>query len=200
VTDGPPSRDQTDVPLPVEKGQVGGPVWPLAKGGWSKVYDSYAGFVWRSLRRLGVDPASLDDLTQEVFLVAFENESGFEGRSSLKTWLYGIAFNLARRRNVARQRAPLPLPESLADEERPSQEESLSQKRAVEDLYALLDQLPDERRAVFVMAELEQFSASEIAEITGTPLNTVYSRLRLSRQDFEAAVRRLRARRAWRQP
>ena len=58
-------------------------------------------------------------------------------------------------------------------------------------VQAALDQLPMEQRAVFVLHELDEQSAPEVAEALGTPLNTVYSRLRLARERFRAAVEAL---------
>jgi RNA polymerase sigma-70 factor (ECF subfamily) len=148
-----------------------------------------------------VSPAILEDATQEVFLIAFERAEVFERRSSVRTWLHGIAFNVARRHFYATSRAPGErVSEVLVDDRNPNQEEVLVRKRAVEEIYALLDCLSPDQRAVFVLTELEQLSAPEIAEITGAPLNTVYSRLRLGRREFEAALRRKRARDDWREP
>ncbi|AKU96087.1 RNA polymerase sigma factor RpoE [Labilithrix luteola] len=61
-------------------------------------------------------------------------------------------------------------------------------------LHALLDELDDEKRAVFVLAELEEKSVPEISEALGVNVNTVYSRLRAARQELERAVQRLNAR------
>jgi RNA polymerase sigma-70 factor, ECF subfamily len=167
---------------------------------WSEFYDAHAGFVFRSLRRLGVSPGGLEDATQEVFLVAFERADVFEQRSSVRTWLHGIAFNVARRHLYAKGRTQAEsLSEVMADDRQPNQEDALVQKRAVEEVYALLDALTPDQRAVFVLTELEQLSAPEIAEITGAPLNTVYSRLRIGRREFDAALRRKRARDDWRE-
>jgi RNA polymerase sigma-70 factor, ECF subfamily len=163
------------------------------------LYHAHAAFVWRSLRRLGVPLDSIDDLTQEVFLIAFERLAHFERRSSLQTWLYGIAFNLSRKHQRKSARfSGEPVPENLAAGSTPQDE--LVRSEAVRILYAALDQLESERRAVFVMTELEQLSGPQIAEIAGTPLNTVYSRLRLARRDFEAALARLSLEKAWKQP
>ena len=59
------------------------------------VYDEHASFVWRTLRLLGVPPAGLEDAVQEVFLVVHRRLAGFEGRSSIRTWLYAIARRVA---------------------------------------------------------------------------------------------------------
>ena len=176
----------------------------LATGGnfettWEAFYEGHFDFVWRSLRRLGVPASGLDDAAQEVFLVAFRRAADFEGRSTLKTWLFGIALNVARRaaRGAARRE------ESLSDADPPAssnQEESASRAEAVRMLYAILDGLEPEKRAVFVLSELEEMTAPEIAEIADVPLNTVYSRLRAARADFDAALRRRLARDEWRRP
>ena len=165
---------------------------------FSTLYDEHFDFVWRSLRRLGVPAPVLDDAAQEVFLVVHRRLSEFEGRSSLKTWLFGIAFNVAQHfiRTHARRgldRAPeIPVPDVATPQE------ELMQAEAVRLLYRVLDELHPDKRSVFVMAELEHMTAPEIVEATGLPLNTVYSRLRLARRDFEAALKRHRARDDWR--
>lgn len=159
------------------------------------VYEAHFDFVWRSLRRLGVREAALDDAAQDVFVVVHRRLREFAGRSSLKTWLFGIALRVARhhRRTAARRDADA-LPDSVADLHSPTPHECAAQAEAVRVLHALLDQLDDDRRAVFVMMELEQMSAPEVTEALGIPLNTVYSRLRLARRDFEAALARHHAR------
>lgn len=188
----PALAESPPAPSPLEAG---------AAGPWPAVYAEHAGFVWRSLRRLGVDAASVDDATQEVFLIAFQRHAEFEGRSSYRTWLYGIAFHVAKRVARAQARsATEPFDESLVDTTGLSPQEALARTEAVRRLYAVLEQLDQDRRAVFVMTELEQMSAPEIAELTQAPLNTVYSRLRAARKDFEAALKRLQAKDDWRKP
>jgi RNA polymerase sigma-70 factor (ECF subfamily) len=163
------------------------------RASFSQVYDEFFDFVWRSLRRLGVPPPMLDDAVQEVFLVVHRRLPEFEHRSTLKTWLFGIAFNVSQHamRSVARQSIDrFPKPEIL---EAPSPQEQMMRAEAVSLLYRVLNELATDRRTAFVMAELEQMTAPEIAEATGWELNTVYSRLRLARRDFEVALERHRA-------
>jgi RNA polymerase sigma-70 factor (ECF subfamily) len=159
------------------------------------LYEEYFDFVWRSLRRLGVPLAAVDDATQDVFVVVYRRLSEFEGRSSLRTWLFSIAINIAShyRRARARQRYQ-ELDEELVDPTQVGQEEQALAHEAAGLVYTLLDSLDDERRAVFVLAYFEQMPAREIAQALGIPINTVYSRLRLARRDFEAALRRHGAR------
>jgi len=163
------------------------------------VYRESFGFVWRSARRLGVRDAHLDDVVQEVFVVVHRRLADFEGRSSLKTWLFGITLRVVRdHRRSARRRDPGPPvdPDTLRAAGGPAHDAEKAE--AVRVLHGLLDQLDDERREVFVMAELEQLPMPEIAEALGINVNTAYARLRIARGEFEQALARHRARDEWR--
>lgn len=164
---------------------------------FASVYETWFDFVWRTLRRLGVSPAQIDDGVQDVFLVVHRRLGEFEGRSSLKTWLFGIALRVAKDHRRSRRRRPT---EPFRDVEPaghwPSPSDRVEDEEAVRVLYALLDELDDDRRVVFVMVELEQMSAPEIAASLGQNVNTVYARLRSARAEFDQAVRRHRAREA----
>jgi RNA polymerase sigma-70 factor, ECF subfamily len=166
---------------------------------FEEIYDRYFDFVWRSLRRLGVPSATIDDAVQETFLVVHRRLVEFEGRSTLKTWVFAIALRVAQRvrRTQARRRTDELTPELEAKDTRTPQDEALRQER-IRVVYSILDRLQPEKREVFVMAELEQFTAPEIADITGVPLNTIYARLRTARREFEASLERLRAHERWR--
>lgn len=158
------------------------------------IYDEHFDFVWRSLRRMGVPEASAEDAAQDVFLVVHRRLQDFEGRSSLRTWLFGIALRVARshRRRIARKGKHEPLPaDVVSDGELP--EDTVQRRRAAAFLDQFLDGLDQDKRAVFVLAELEQMTAPEIEAALGVKLNTVYSRLRAARKAFEAAVARQRA-------
>lgn len=163
------------------------------------IYDQCFDFVWRSARRMGVAEAAVDDVVQEVFLVAHRRLDDFEGRSSVKTWLFGILLRVVsdHRRRHRRKGGLAPLPEALAADDRSCPAEQAQRMDRVRLLHALLEELDDEKRAVFVLAELEQLTAPEIAEaLGGIKLNTVYSRLRVARKQFDEALARHRAREA----
>lgn len=159
---------------------------------FEETYDRHFDFVWRSLRRLGVPVVALDDASQEVFLVVHRRLGEFEGRSSLKTWLFAIAARVAQRHFRTAQRRPAEaLPEhDLPDPSQCTPQEEFAQRQAVQVLHDMLGALTYDKRTVFVMAELEQMTAPEIASALGIPLNTVYSRLRGARRDFEATLKR----------
>jgi RNA polymerase sigma-70 factor (ECF subfamily) len=172
---------------------------------FARLYEEHFSFVWRSARRLGAPEAIVDDVVQEVFVIVHRRLSAFEGHSSMRTWLFGIILNVVRahRRSLRTKHphmlsaAPTVDVERLVDGAAGPQEAAMREE-ATHLVDRLLDELDDTKRAVFVLAELEQMSAPEIALALGTPLNTVYSRLRLARQEFTAAAARHRARDEWR--
>jgi RNA polymerase sigma-70 factor (ECF subfamily) len=169
----------------------------FAVADWSAFYDEHFDYVWRTLRRLGVPEAGLDDAAQEVFVIAFRRQAEFEGRSSHRTWLFGIAWNRARElARSARRRPEHELPDSIVAPADSDAETAAIRSQALRLAYRVLEELAPERRAVLVMSEVEAMTAAEIAEVVGIPLNTVYSRIRLARRDFEAALKRCRAREA----
>jgi RNA polymerase sigma-70 factor (ECF subfamily) len=153
------------------------------------VYGAHADFVWRVVRGMGVDSAVVADAVQDVFIVVHRRLSEFDGRHPLKTWLFAIAQRVASdyRRKQIRQRAHEPFDEQLRDHA-PNPSELKERKDQERALHALLDQLDDAKRLVLILADIEELTAPEIAELTGTPLNTVYTRLRRARREFSAAL------------
>lgn len=166
---------------------------PLA---FADVYDQAFPWVWRAARRLGVDHASLDDVVQDVFVVVHRKLTTFEGRSSLRSWIYGITLRVVRdRRRSARRKPEQALEDetAIADVRGDPQRDAL-RREALHTLLAILDKLPEEQREVFVLAELEELTVPEIADAIAANVNTVYSRLRAARKTFEAEAARHRAR------
>ncbi len=182
---------------------AGRPVESLA---FDDVYEAHFDFVWRSVRRLGVHDDAVDDVVQEIFIVVDRRLVEFEARSSLKTWLFGVVLRIVRdHRRQVRRKSPHSLrpeapadPETLSDKPEAGPHESAAKSEAVKVLRQILDELDDDKREVFVLAELEQMTVPEIAEALELNSNTIYSRLRTARQQFDEAVARHRARDAWR--
>ncbi len=160
------------------------------------VYAAQFQAVWRCLLSLGVPHAAIDDATQEVFLVVHRRLSDFEGRSSLRTWILAIAAQVARnhRRHLKRKGGGVSLAEDALESHRPSPLETAERSERLAILDALLGEIGDDQREVFVLAEIEGQSAVEISEALQLSVNTVHSRLRAARKSFEKAVRRYRAR------
>lgn len=159
-----------------------------------EVYQRWFDFVWRNVRRLGVPESAVDDAVQDVFLVVHRRLGEFEGRSSLKTWLFGIILRVVKdhRRASARRAARLAEAEAAralaAGAAGPH--DLLARHEAVRVLYRLLDDMDEDKRALLVLVELEQVPVTEAAETLGLNVNTAYARLRAARQQFEAALER----------
>lgn len=154
------------------------------------MYRCHYTFVWRSLLRLGVDESAVDDAVQDVFIVVHRKLDDFEGRAAVRTWLFAIARRIALRyRDRARRRAQdEPEADTPTDRDRP--DTALSCNEALRQLQDWLDELDEDKRAVFILSEFEQMRAPEIASILGANLNTVYARLRAARQHVARRARR----------
>lgn len=170
---------------------------------FEEIYASCFDFVWRSARRLGVHEGAIDDVVQDVFLVLHRRRADFEGRSSLRTWAFSVLLRVvSEHRRTQRRKSPghraadegEPVdPDALADRGSGPHEKAVrAQARSV--LSELLDELSDERRAIFVLVELEEMSVVDAAEAVSANVNTAHARLRAAREDFEAAVKRRKAR------
>jgi len=154
------------------------------------VYERYFEFVWRSLRMLGVARVSLDDAVQDVFGTISRQLPRFEGRSSLRTWVFGITQHTAanHRRSMRRKSAPLrPLDEGLVSDE-PGPHAHAEAKQLAGVIFRFCEELDEGRRTVFVLGLLEEVPAAEIAELLEIPVNTVNSRARALKQALRARL------------
>jgi RNA polymerase sigma-70 factor, ECF subfamily len=162
------------------------------------VHETQADFVWRSLQRLGVRAVDLEDVFQDVFVVVHRRLSTFDGSSALTTWLFGICLRVAAaHRRRAWLRREVLTGDVATTHEAPASErpdEALAAGRAQAALLGVLDAMDLDKRAVFVMFELDELSSEEIAAILGVPVGTVWSRLHAARKQFEKILARRRAR------
>ncbi len=167
---------------------------PPAVPSLAEIFRQYGPFVWRGLRRLGVPESDVEDVCQEVFVVVHRKLGDFEGRSSLRTWIYGICARTAsdyRRSGRVRREVVTDAPPDAPQEGGQHDAVALRQARATLDL--ILDELDDDKRSVFVLYEIEELTMAEVAEALGCPLQTAYSRLHAARKVVEAGVARAQA-------
>jgi RNA polymerase sigma-70 factor (ECF subfamily) len=158
------------------------------------LFREYGAFAWRVLRRLGVAERDADDVCQEVFVVVHRRIASFEGRSSPRTWLYGICVRTAseyRKRAVKRQENVIANADEGAIDANQEDITALREARAM--LDRILEGLDDGKRAVFVLYEIEELPMAEVAVAVGCPLQTAYSRLHAARRDVDAVLHRLQA-------
>jgi RNA polymerase sigma-70 factor, ECF subfamily len=151
------------------------------------LYAEHATLVRRVLRTHGVEGPCLEDAVQDVFLVAFRRHADFVPIASYKTWLFAIAIKVARdhRRRRSRKGGLTELQESEIPCPNTDPFAAVAAMQGLSALNRKLQRLPGERREVFLLAELAQMTAPEIAKLLSVKLNTVYSRLRAARRDLK---------------
>lgn len=158
------------------------------------IHDAHFRLVWSSLRRLGARDADVLDLAQKVFLTAFLKLPEFEGRSSIGTWIFGICQRVASDyRKSARIKREVPLDTSELDELSGIFEDAtqgVDTRQRSELAEAILARLPEPQRRAFVLYELEELPARDIAVLLGISVGTVRSRLRLARRAFTRELER----------
>ncbi len=161
------------------------------------IYEAEASYLWNTLRRFGVYERDLEDLTHDVFVIVHRQLAQYDPTRPLRPWLCGIAFRVASdygRRAGHRREQVSDRPQEQPDEA-PLPDEHVQAAHTRRLVAEALEAVKLPRRAVFVLHDLDGFSVPEIARTLEIPLNTAYSRLRLARREFAAAVKRLQLQR-----
>jgi RNA polymerase sigma-70 factor (ECF subfamily) len=168
---------------------------------FDEIYETTVDYVWNVVRRMGVPPSDAEDVVQEVFVAVHRRLDKFEGRAQLKTWVFSIAVHFVQhyfrthgRKPGDRATAKGTEIHALADQRENGPASQVERMERYDALDRVLARLDEPKRLVFVLAELEQMTLSEIGEIVGTNANTVATRLRAARQAFEKALARFQAR------
>jgi RNA polymerase sigma-70 factor (ECF subfamily) len=180
----------TNVTLRVLQRSDDGPT--PAKPTFQQLFAENARYVWRTLRRLGARDAELEDLTHDVFLQVFRHLEEYDPARPIKPWLFAFALRVASQDRRRVRRKPELATESLDPQDSaptPIEHLLLHERRAL--ARAALDELELNRRAVFILHELDGCPIPEVAASLQLPLATAYSRLRLAREDFARSTRRL---------
>lgn len=160
------------------------------------LFEEQFDYVWNSLRRLGVPERDCEDLTHDVFVAVHRRLAEYDPARPLKPWLFGFAFRQAsdyRRTGKNAREEPRGALEATSGGPNAEEQAITNERRAL--VIEALEALEDDRRAVFVLHEIDGCPVPEIAHALGLKVDTAYSRLRLAREDFRGAVGRLRARR-----
>ena len=156
---------------------------------------NHLGVVWRVLRRTGLGPADAEDASQDVFWVLAQRFDDVPERAQ-RSFLVSTALRVAsdRKQSKWNRSVSAGLDVEARVSEAPLPDEALDRRRASALLDEALGSLDEFERAVFVLAELEQMTRGEVAQVLAIPEGTVASRLKRAREALESAVRRLRAR------
>jgi RNA polymerase sigma-70 factor (ECF subfamily) len=155
--------------------------------------DAHYDALWRFLRRMGVSDGHVEDAAQNVFIVFSRRASSIEP-PAVRAFLFGTAIRVAsdfRRRRGRVEMVDLGQVEETAHPA-PNAEQEVAARELRQLLDRVLDELPTELRAVFVLAELDELTKSETAGLLGIPEGTVASRLRRARELFAAKATALR--------
>src|SRR5690349_10442531 len=162
-----------------------------------ELYHRYRRQVAGNLYRVLGDRVDLEDLVQEVFVIAFRGLERFRGDARLSTWLYRICVNVALGRIRTRRRRPSAIGVSDLDAaaadpsltERPeTPEKSLERRRDRELVYRALEQLAPKKRIVLYLHEIEGLDLKEIAYLVDSNAVTVRTRLFYARREFYRAI------------
>ena len=160
---------------------------------FQRIYREHYSHIWRFLLHLGIRKSDVPDVTHNVFLIAYRKLDEFEHRSSVRTWLCGIALRVARgfMRSASVRLEVSATDTTLFDAGADDSVEAARQDGQLQLAHRLLGALPAEQREVFVLHELEQMTGTEIATLMGTSLGTVRSRLRRARDSFRKQLAEL---------
>ena len=145
--------------------------------------------IWRALRRLGVREADVPDLAQEVFVVFHRKQAEYEGRSSLRTYLYGIALRIAsdyrKSAYVRHEQGGAEMPERAGSAPELKELERKERLRLFDRALASLD---EKQREVLILFEIEEVPMKEIAMLLDCPEKTAYGRLYAAREALRKAL------------
>jgi RNA polymerase sigma-70 factor (ECF subfamily) len=158
------------------------------------VFEREFGYVWLSLRRLGVAERDLEDVAQNVFLQVYRRLDDYDASRPASPWLFAFAVRCASDwRRLARHRIELLGERTDPPSPEPAPDERVAGNEALSLLLRALEHIEMDRRAVLILYELDEVPMKEIAASLGIPLFTAYSRLRLARAELSAALVSLRA-------
>ena len=147
---------------------------------FEELFNHFAPIVKAFLMKSGADPQMAEECSQEVMATVWRKAHLFDpARASVSTWIFTIARN---KKIDAIRKLNRPEPEQLYPEQdyEPDQEEVVELQQETERLATALGELPEKQRVLIEKAYLGELSHSEIAEITGLPLGTIKSRIRLA--------------------
>lgn len=164
---------------------------------FGKIVDAYQNRVYGFVRRMVTNPEEAADVTQEVFIRAFQSFERFDQRSSVRTWLFRIAHNLCIDRARKARRSPNEI--GLVDPEEGDEidvydarwqpDRLILDDELMEVVEAAIRSMSDKLRSVLLLHDREDMAYEEIAQMLDVPVGTVKSRLFLARAHLQNALR-----------
>ena len=156
------------------------------KAAFAELFRRHQADVGRIVQRLLGPVPDVEDVIQEIFIQVFHSIPKFKGKAKFSTWLHSLSVNVVLMHRRAQRSRPILTAESttpVASDSAKPDELAISRER-VRAFYAVLDRLPDAKRTVFILHEIEGIQLKEIAKILGIPALTVRTRLFYTRREI----------------
>ncbi len=157
---------------------------------FSDIFKTYRSLVWGVLHHLLPGDSELEDVVQNAFIEVFRSLSSFEGRSKLSSWITRVALHVGYhhlRRRKSRPpdyQAERELPELIDNTALGDPSVGAERSEAVRRVYSVLATMPEKKRTVFILNDLQCLPQEEVAEVVSASLATVRTRLFYARKEF----------------
>lgn len=159
---------------------------------FAELFRRHRGDVSRLVFRMLGPSADIEDVVQEVFLQVHKSLGEFRGQAKFTTWLHRVTVNVVLMVRRAARSRPVFSGEPLSDVEpdrRLLPDEDAARRQRIAAFRRLLDRLPEKKRTVFILHEIEGMSPAEIGEIVDAPVLTVRTRLFYARRELAEMMR-----------
>jgi RNA polymerase sigma-70 factor, ECF subfamily len=157
---------------------------------FNEIFKAHRSLVWGVLHHLMPHDPELEDVVQQAFVEVFRSLDSFEGRSKLSSWIARVALHVGYhhlRRKKSRPHdydADRSMPEIVDPSPRGDPEAAAERNEAIARVYEILQTLPEKKRTVFILNDLQGMAQEEVAEVVGTNVATVRTRLFYARREF----------------
>ncbi len=182
----PSARETPEVDDLVHRSQRGDRV------AFAELFRRHRGDVSRLVFRMLGPTADAEDVVQEVFLQVHKSLTEFRGQAKFTTWLHRVTVNVVLMVRRAARSRPVFSGEPLEDHE-PDRgllpDEDAARRSRIDAFRRLLDKLPEKKRTVFILHEIEGKSPADIAELVDAPVLTVRTRLFYARRELAEMMR-----------
>jgi len=164
------------------------------RAAFTQLYREHRQSIARLVFRMTGRSNEIEDTVQEVFLQAYRSLGDFRGQSKFSTWLHRVAVNVVLMARRAQRNRPsvidLPLETERSPDSRLLPDEDASRLRRVAAFRSLLEKIPEKKRVVYILHDIEGLSPTEIATIVDAPVLTVRTRLFYARRELIKLMRR----------
>jgi len=154
------------------------------------IVERYERPIVRMIRNITNNRECCEDIAQDVFFTAYRKLSSFDpARSNFSTWLFTIARNKSI--NAMKKKRPLSMSELPQNSDAHNPSDELAKREFFDELDVRLDALPSAQKRAFILAEFENLSYTEIAQIEGVRTGTIKSRINRAKKKLAKALKEI---------